>query len=1225
MELIWLHQNINYQETIPKLTKKEINKLSKTKKKDYLAKVRREKKREKELQQANKLFSESQAETLIELLQKETSLKDCFRDYKNLAHFPEIYDLAITKINEFKKANVYSAKPFSRNLMRTLDLIEIQPVLKNKEPTIKINPAVPDDKLEDYINLEIEIAKNAKQISKGASKESGGGTEKDITHRATKALSKFRKIFAKDADELNITDKLLDSCLSFYSNANEACMKIRKEGREPISHYAEYVTELITAIRPIQNKDLEEYLWKWCDKLTKSPLKKYSLMLIKNTKDIIKPLSSDSPDSFEKWYTEIKDKILNIEFDDRDKIDDIDKKEILIFCINYCFGDAEKLPDNLSDFIDMELRSLTNYKNSKGRRRKRFSVGEAVSSLREAFHKAVKMDITDKLMDLGKKFHSQANAAYYKKNTPNYRDPLGTYLKNIAQIIEEVRFSKEDSTEEYLWKWFNQIMAYPAKEIIVPLTGQAATLLHESAKPDRFKKWEDIIEYLIKNNVTIEDKKKSVSKFTSQFGKLEDYLLDPISKIIKSKNYKFIKGHEDLFLNTILRFQKDVNLSELQGIWDISCSFNPDDKSYNNFKKILEKYTKLPVEQRAFAIEKTREYIKKVQPSFSHQVTEFIDSIPELFKKGSEGTDNYIGGFAEDSKSTKKTISLEKVVSFSKAKQVMHDYAHALCRRPIAMKKFEAGFPVIPFTYDGETIYLPSQVGFLDSELLNFKFYKVLTSYQCGIIEFGTLDCNLEKVLENLDLKFEEEAQTIGDLLQAFPNSDLAANLFYFAEITRIGSRLRETYPGLEEYMDIAGNAFLEKAPPVGDEVDKLNLLLRALTQYSVAKKTSLTLHPDIEEIYKKITKQLKQLENTSTTVEDSLILSYNLCDIFSKANLDADIAIPLVGEQLAFLKEIPLGSDKTVIVEQEEAEKEPVEGIRFKYDEWDSETNSYKENEVTVVETILEARSRRFIDNFYETNQGTITSVKEHFQKIKPQEIEVVHEQISGEIDYDAVVRARADMNAGIDPSDKVYTRTFKNNRSVVVALLADLSGSTGDFIEDSDLRPLDFIRQALVYYSIGVGTLDDPFGIFLYSGQTKDEVCFYKLKNFDEEFSKEIETRISSLRPQTNNRDGAGIRHATRLLKQQSYKTKLLLYLTDFKPKDEGYEGAYALQDTKMALQEATISGVYPCILVTGNDLSDPVYKDQTMKNIRHVVISEPKRLPLTVPEVYLRLTRG
>jgi nitric oxide reductase NorD protein len=67
-------------------------------------------------------------------------------------------------------------------------------------------------------------------------------------------------------------------------------------------------------------------------------------------------------------------------------------------------------------------------------------------------------------------------------------------------------------------------------------------------------------------------------------------------------------------------------------------------------------------------------------------------------------------------------------------------------------------------------------------------------------------------------------------------------------------------------------------------------------------------------------------------------------------------------------------------------------------------------------------------------------------------------------------------------------------------------------------------------------------------------------------------IERRIAALRPGHYTRMGAAIRHVTSGLSMRPNRHRLLLVLSDGKPSDSDYyEGRYAIEDTRRAIQEA------------------------------------------------------
>ena len=107
--------------------------------------------------------------------------------------------------------------------------------------------------------------------------------------------------------------------------------------------------------------------------------------------------------------------------------------------------------------------------------------------------------------------------------------------------------------------------------------------------------------------------------------------------------------------------------------------------------------------------------------------------------------------------------------------------------------------------------------------------------------------------------------------------------------------------------------------------------------------------------------------------------------------------------------------------------------------------------------------------------------------------------------------------------------------------------------------------------------------------------------------------------------NRDGAAIRHSTARLLASAAKTKILILLSDGKPLDCGcrqYSDRYAQADTKKALQEARIKGVFPfCITIDeqGGEYLADMYGERDF-----LVLDRVEKLPSVLPQMYQRFTR-
>ena len=118
-------------------------------------------------------------------------------------------------------------------------------------------------------------------------------------------------------------------------------------------------------------------------------------------------------------------------------------------------------------------------------------------------------------------------------------------------------------------------------------------------------------------------------------------------------------------------------------------------------------------------------------------------------------------------------------------------------------------------------------------------------------------------------------------------------------------------------------------------------------------------------------------------------------------------------------------------------------------------------------------------------------------------------------EQDLDLTVEAMIDLRSGITPSEKLYWRRNKVERSIAVAFLLDMSASTAEAIDDSTSqsdewsapsdpekymewlrkrrsqgfrrsykRIVDLEKEGLILLLDALETLGDKYGIFGFSG---------------------------------------------------------------------------------------------------------------------------------------------
>ncbi len=226
-------------------------------------------------------------------------------------------------------------------------------------------------------------------------------------------------------------------------------------------------------------------------------------------------------------------------------------------------------------------------------------------------------------------------------------------------------------------------------------------------------------------------------------------------------------------------------------------------------------------------------------------------------------------------------------------------------------------------------------------------------------------------------------------------------------------------------------------------------------------------------------------------------------------------------------------------------------------------------------------------------------------------------------EIDIDACLRAQTDRMAGMHYGNAgLYLSQQPAERDLACLVLADLSLSTDAHISD-ELRVIDVIRDSLLLFGEALAETGDCFGMYGFSSVKRQQVRFTPLKEFGAPFDDKARGHIGAIKPGYYTRMGAAMRHAINLLDRQPQSTRLLLLLSDGKPHDtDGYEGRYAIEDTRMAVMEARRRGVRPfCVTIDHEGAS---YLPHLFGVAGFTVLRKPEELPSSLPGLYAQLTR-
>ena len=325
-----------------------------------------------------------------------------------------------------------------------------------------------------------------------------------------------------------------------------------------------------------------------------------------------------------------------------------------------------------------------------------------------------------------------------------------------------------------------------------------------------------------------------------------------------------------------------------------------------------------------------------------------------------------------------------------------------------------------------------------------------------------------------------------------------------------------------------------------------------------------------------------------------------------------------------------PSDRSKTVRDEERPTEAEPPRDERrpvadrpppggIPYPEWDDYGHRIREHGATVSCSIAEAGDPAWANDVLRQHAPLVREVRDRFAPLRAHRQRLRRQRTGDELDLEACVTALVDRHMGRVPSENLYQVVRPARHSVAIALLVDASGSTATRLADGR-TVLDVERMTLLLASEALATLGDPFAMLAFSGSGRHGVRVRTIKAFDEHDAEAPRRRIAALVPEENTRLGAAVRHATAVLRAQPAQRRVLLVLSDGQPNDvDFYQGAYAIEDSRRALNDARAEGVVPFCLTVEQEEHE--YLPYVFGTTGYRVLRRPGQLP----EALLSVVKG
>ncbi|MGO8918096.1 MAG: nitric oxide reductase activation protein NorD [Stellaceae bacterium] len=292
------------------------------------------------------------------------------------------------------------------------------------------------------------------------------------------------------------------------------------------------------------------------------------------------------------------------------------------------------------------------------------------------------------------------------------------------------------------------------------------------------------------------------------------------------------------------------------------------------------------------------------------------------------------------------------------------------------------------------------------------------------------------------------------------------------------------------------------------------------------------------------------------------------------------------------------------------------------RYPEWDFLIGSERADWTTILEYPPAEADARRIDAILERYPEQIHRIAALIRAAKLSRPQRLRRQSEGDrLDLEAAIAAAIDRRLGLAPSPKVYARLERRWRDLSVLLLLDASHSTNDVVRGAGRSVLELERDAASLLAHAMDGLGDPFAIHAFCSDTRADVHYYRLKEFDAPYGEAAKRRLAGLSGRFSTRMGAALRHAGRELAGRLTYRRLLLMISDGEPSDVDIaDRRYLVEDARRAVLSLRHRGVD--VFCVALDAGGDAYLTRIFGRRNVLQLDRIERLPDKLPLLYFRL---
>ncbi|WP_428080704.1 nitric oxide reductase activation protein NorD [Candidatus Pelagibacter sp.] len=268
--------------------------------------------------------------------------------------------------------------------------------------------------------------------------------------------------------------------------------------------------------------------------------------------------------------------------------------------------------------------------------------------------------------------------------------------------------------------------------------------------------------------------------------------------------------------------------------------------------------------------------------------------------------------------------------------------------------------------------------------------------------------------------------------------------------------------------------------------------------------------------------------------------------------------------------------------------------------------------------------KNNYYLENYIFENSKIVNNIKRLIESSKiSQPIRLKKQKDGDELDIDGCIENVIDIKRGSSPSGNIYKKVQKKERDLAASILVDISESTNDLIKDTKKTIFSSLIESTSILGEAINAAGDDFQLSTFCSNKRDDVRFWKIKDFKEKLNSNHIYKLESMKPGYSTRLGAAIRQAGQdLVKQPNYR-KLLLILSDGEPSDiDIADKEYLLEDAKYAVRRLAHNGVD--VFCVGVESESNKFLSRIFGNKNYVIIKSASDLPEKLPLIYLTLSK-